>query len=631
MADGTGVAADVTNGLLVKRLEHGGKAEQEGLFQENDCIVRINQGDIRHLRFEQAQNLFRQAMRMPRILFHVVPAALKAQYELLSAPDALTSLPPCNRVRFSPDLQPQPQQQPQPQPQPQLRPAGDRSSVVSPGGGAEAGLERAQHRMSRTVPHPSVPNHKWLPLAGSTPETGRRYSGGPPAPLSRSTSAPSAPPAPSPSLQRRVSSSPSTGSYTSRSGRRLHVQLKKVHSHPAQGADVLAESWHRVRGGWGGVVAGPEGLGFSITSRDVPIGGSAPIYVKNILPRGAAIQDGRLKAGDRLLEVNGVDLTGKSQEEVVALLRASPMEGTFLSDENVTLLSARCGPASGPRNPASDSEWVQPDEEDLMLTPDGTREFLTLEIPLSESASRATDPSPLYHHVNHDGRLRVNDQLIAVNGESLLDMTNQEAMENLRTSMSVEGNKRGMIQLIVARREAAAFLPAVNYSVMVKVDQIKVNGLRIDTFRPHIPLKCPLVGSTRPVGPLRSLAGPQPGPRPPAIKRTEAPGSPPVLEQSLTSLTDDRERRISHSIYGTIEGSGDTSTPNSIGRMVRRASTPRSELERFFFFFFFFFFAPFATPAASFVMMCCFRASGCLRIKRARAPSPGVLVRVRVR
>lgn len=51
--------------------------------------------------------------------------------------------------------------------------------------------------------------------------------------------------------------------------------------------------------------SGPEGLGFSITSRDVPIGGSAPIYVKNILPRGAAIHDARLKAGDRLLEVGG--------------------------------------------------------------------------------------------------------------------------------------------------------------------------------------------------------------------------------------------------------------------------------------------------------------------------------------
>lgn len=51
-----------------------------------------------------------------------------------------------------------------------------------------------------------------------------------------------------------------------------------------------------------------------------------------------------------------------------------------------------------------------------------------------------------------DGRLRVNDQLIAVNGESLLGKTNQDAMETLRKSMSTEGNKRGMIQLIVARR-----------------------------------------------------------------------------------------------------------------------------------------------------------------------------------
>lgn len=32
--------------------------------------------------------------------------------------------------------------------------------------------------------------------------------------------------------------------------------------------------------------------------------------------------------------------------------------------------------------------------------------------------------------------------------------TNQDAMETLRKSMSTEGNKRGMIQLIVARRVA---------------------------------------------------------------------------------------------------------------------------------------------------------------------------------
>lgn len=50
-----------------------------------------------------------------------------------------------------------------------------------------------------------------------------------------------------------------------------------------------------------------------------------------------------------------------------------------------------------------------------------------------------------------DGRLRVNDQLLAVNGESLLGKSNHEAMETLRRSMSMEGNLRGMIQLVVLR------------------------------------------------------------------------------------------------------------------------------------------------------------------------------------
>lgn len=68
---------------------------------------------------------------------------------------------------------------------------------------------------------------------------------------------------------------------------------------------------------------GPQGLGFSVTTRDNPAGGQCPIYIKNILPRGAAIEDGKLKPGDRLLEVDGVPMTGKSQTEVVGILRAT--------------------------------------------------------------------------------------------------------------------------------------------------------------------------------------------------------------------------------------------------------------------------------------------------------------------
>lgn len=36
------------------------------------------------------------------------------------------------------------------------------------------------------------------------------------------------------------------------------------------------------------------------------------------------MEDGRLKIGDRLLEVNGIEMTGKSQTEAVAILRNAP-------------------------------------------------------------------------------------------------------------------------------------------------------------------------------------------------------------------------------------------------------------------------------------------------------------------
>ena len=49
---------------------------------------------------------------------------------------------------------------------------------------------------------------------------------------------------------------------------------------------------------------GSRGYGFGIASRDVTTDDkSTPIYVKNIVHEGPAFQDGRLRIGDRLLEV----------------------------------------------------------------------------------------------------------------------------------------------------------------------------------------------------------------------------------------------------------------------------------------------------------------------------------------
>lgn len=62
-------------------------------------------------------------------------------------------------------------------------------------------------------------------------------------------------------------------------------------------------------------------MGFKLASRDNPTGTANPIYVKTIFPKGAAIDDGRLQRGDRLLTVNSVDVTRMSLQETVGLLR----------------------------------------------------------------------------------------------------------------------------------------------------------------------------------------------------------------------------------------------------------------------------------------------------------------------
>lgn len=53
-------------------------------------------------------------------------------------------------------------------------------------------------------------------------------------------------------------------------------------------------------------LAGTEGLGFTVVTRDSSVHGPGPILVKNILQRGAAVKDGRLQPGDRILEVRQI-------------------------------------------------------------------------------------------------------------------------------------------------------------------------------------------------------------------------------------------------------------------------------------------------------------------------------------
>ncbi|KAK9498157.1 hypothetical protein O3M35_004035 [Rhynocoris fuscipes] len=60
-----------------------------------------------------------------------------------------------------------------------------------------------------------------------------------------------------------------------------------------------------------------KGLGLSITSRRTAPG----IFVSDVMPGSVASSDGRLTKGDRLLSVNGIDVTNMPQEEAAAIVK----------------------------------------------------------------------------------------------------------------------------------------------------------------------------------------------------------------------------------------------------------------------------------------------------------------------
>ncbi|XP_035709435.1 partitioning defective 3 homolog isoform X3 [Folsomia candida] len=227
---------------------------------------------------------------------------------------------------------------------------------------------------------------------------------------------------------------------------------------------------------------GPQGLGFSITTRDNPAGGNCPIYIKNILPHGAAIDDGRLRPGDRLLEVNGIEITGKTQTEAVSILKNIPLGGI------VKLIVSRQERIDlSPKLPRQ----IPPEKitEDLQPLPWSEKEVLEFDIPvldtekaglgISVKGKTATttqvqsgmiDMGIFIKSVIHggaasrDGRVKSNDQLISVNGISLLSCSNTQAMETLRKTMTQPVPKPGFITLMVARRVPTSSAPNTDLS-----------------------------------------------------------------------------------------------------------------------------------------------------------------------
>lgn len=202
-----------------------------------------------------------------------------------------------------------------------------------------------------------------------------------------------------------------------------------------------------------------SGLGFGI------VGGKATgVIVKTILPGGVADQHGRLCSGDHILKIGDTDLAGMSSEQVAQVLRQC--------GNRVKLMIAR-GAIEEPAAPASlgvtlSSSPSSTPEMRVDASTQKSEESETFDVELTKNVQglgitiagyigdKKLEPSGIFvksitksSAVEHDGRIQIGDQIIAVDGTNLQGFTNQQAVEVLRhTGQTVHLTlmRRGMKQ-----------------------------------------------------------------------------------------------------------------------------------------------------------------------------------------
>ncbi|XP_071952014.1 tyrosine-protein phosphatase non-receptor type 13-like isoform X2 [Antedon mediterranea] len=95
------------------------------------------------------------------------------------------------------------------------------------------------------------------------------------------------------------------------------------------------------------------GLGFSLIGGEK--GGKTSVFIKTITPGGVAANDGRLRIGDKLLQVNGQSLVGMTHNKAISLLRRA--KGTV----KLSVVRPSSRPVSHMEENGADEQETHPD------------------------------------------------------------------------------------------------------------------------------------------------------------------------------------------------------------------------------------------------------------------------------
>ncbi|XP_013928001.1 PREDICTED: tyrosine-protein phosphatase non-receptor type 13 [Thamnophis sirtalis] len=206
------------------------------------------------------------------------------------------------------------------------------------------------------------------------------------------------------------------------------------------------------------LVKNENGLGISVTggvNTSVKYGG---LYVKAIIPKGAAEADGRIQKGDRVLSVNGITLEGATHKQAVEIMRNTGQEVHLVLEKGQPPASRvhapttlQCTPTNEPGHSALLEKTVKKTSsarEYNFVTDDNTFEVKLVKNSsgLGFSFCREDSVSPeqpgssivrvkkLFpgQPAAESGQIEVGDVIMKVNGSSLKGLSQQEVISALR-------------------------------------------------------------------------------------------------------------------------------------------------------------------------------------------------------
>lgn len=239
---------------------------------------------------------------------------------------------------------------------------------------------------------------------------------------------------------------------------------------------------------------GHSGLGLSIVGgKDTPLNA---IVIHEVYEEGAAARDGRLWAGDQILEVNGVDLRNSSHEEAITALRQTP--------QKVRLVVYR-------------DEAHYRDEENLEMFPVDLQKKTGRGLGLSIVGKRNGSGVFISDIVKGgaadlDGRLIQGDQILSVNGEDMRNASQETVATILKCA-------QGLVQLEIGRLRAGSWTSARKTSQNSQGSQQSAHSSCRPSFTPVITGLQNLVGTKRVSDPSQKNSGTDMEPRTVEINR----------------------------------------------------------------------------------------------------------------